>query len=218
MTTEPKRADITKDRIFAVVGASLTHFYDMMLPLDSAPVMMHLVPIVDEATLTQEPVRYPRDKDIGIGHEVMVGTVDEIVEDFRKKLTKAFNIYTLQTEEYLDGPPLVIPCTGTTDLEPQNEAFARHGLTQFTVLKPVSKEVLQVREDFRNKLDKNESPQNPYVVSFIRRCYHAWHGLVGQHDIPESESSLRAAMDLYATRHPEPFNIHRIKPTEQPPC
>jgi hypothetical protein len=84
---EPSKPDINKGHVCLLAAGALFHFADTTYRLaDNALTEACLVPANDK---TPEGA-WPRDREIQVGLDLQVGTIDELVERFREGLTQAF--------------------------------------------------------------------------------------------------------------------------------
>lgn len=109
-------ADIKKDRIVVVYGAIIMPMHDVLrLPTGPAPGYVTFVPVEPVRPTTERPlIRRAR-----VLHELFVGTVDELVAEYRRKVTDAFNFTTSSQK---DGAPPYL------DTEKQNVVLERNHL------------------------------------------------------------------------------------------
>lgn len=129
---KPRKPNIKRDRIVQVGGASLCLLYGPMVHItDAAPVWVTLVnlePNEYEKSVGEDKA-WPRERHMRISHEMSIGTVDELVEDYRIKLTAAFD--SLACLDKASGEYQLIPAFGEASFDKQTEVFERHGITSF---------------------------------------------------------------------------------------
>src|ERR1700729_4443 len=122
----PPLPDITRDRICVIWGGSIIPQHEHFVRLvDGAMATCVLVPENEWPLSAEDAERYPRERTVNVLHEMAIGTVAELVEDFRVKLTKAFDAITYKQP---DGTFHEIPTFGEASLRRQNVLLrlARH--------------------------------------------------------------------------------------------
>ncbi len=161
--------DITKDRIYCILGASsfLSKEGDRLAHTPVAVVTLVPDPSDDKG---MEIGRYPGDREIRVHHELLVGTVDEIVMHFRKGLTRVYEAIVGGS-----GTDTVIPAIGTTDLSPQRQAFAKYfGGDKFHQLSPAPPGVFEAREMHRCAYNNIVPSQRPLTRMVLRQLLGQW--------------------------------------------
>jgi hypothetical protein len=103
--------------MLVIVGGATYLLGDRMEVPVSTPIAWATLVPVDPPT---DPTAWPRERSVQIVCETVVGTVDELVEDYRKKLTLAFGAMTCGGN--------VIPTLGEASLRKQSEVLTRHNL------------------------------------------------------------------------------------------
>lgn len=171
--TEPVVApppDITKDRIVVFTGGTITLMGDTLYAMtDNAIAWLTLVPLED----VEPEGAFPRERHIRIVADVMVGTVEELVEDYRKKLTTVFENLTATDSKG------VIPTMGENSLRKQTAALEKFGLNRFapdavTVLKDHKR--LPDRESQRIIMTGWQPRQDAWQRDLLMRLVAVWDG------------------------------------------
>lgn len=103
MTESIKPPDIKTTRLRIVIGATIIGDHDKILTLDPDCKVAPLRFTEDTDQISEKPLAEPR-----LFVEFQHGTVDEMVADFRNKLTAAFHDYTYS------NPDGTGPCVGKT--------------------------------------------------------------------------------------------------------
>jgi hypothetical protein len=177
MTTEvdqtPTPPDITKDLLFIVHGASCT------VVVSGRPAMVDMataaVTLVNaEDTLDKCPgdagFQYPRERQIMIHHAAMIGTVDELAEEFRAALTRVWESVACKKE---DGTFGVNPALGEASLRKQTENLREYREAYGGGLAvPALPEQLQKAGDLRANIAGCTPTQSEITRDFLYRL--AW--------------------------------------------
>ena len=152
-------ADINRDRILCMLGGSVFPLSNGVLENYSDPgaVWIGRIPVEDNEYEKKSPNIYPREGEFRVMHELYIGTVDEIVENFRQKLIVAFNTMPPTTE--------------------QAKVLERHGINKFTEVGfKASHADLQKREDRRSRLNGFKPRQSAWNRWELKRLVAQWHG------------------------------------------
>lgn len=92
-----------------------------------------------------------RERHVRIMHDMQIGTVDELVQDFREKLERAFHLFSCSSP---DGTHGVIPSFGEASLRKQTEVLERNNLngdhTKDGFLFKADLKAIQARQDRRD--------------------------------------------------------------------
>lgn len=95
---------------------------------DPGAVWIMQIPVEPNEFEKAHPEAWPRERHFRIMHDCYVGTVDEIAEDFKRKLVTAWDAFTVKSA---DGSQPDIPSFGEPSLRKQTELLERHGLNRF---------------------------------------------------------------------------------------
>ena len=194
MTTEEiPPPDILTDRIAVIAGATLVGAYPAMFAIpDDASAWVTKVPIEREPG--EPEACWPRETHFRVCHEFQVGTVAELADDYREKLTCAFLSYTIP-------PGCNIPSTGEPSLRKQTALFERHGITGLTTIKP-DPGALQAREDRRIARTGRPLRQDALTRDRLKRLVGSWRGEChAPTDSPEAVNSLIEALTILRDDH-----------------
>lgn len=209
--SEPKRPDIDKDRIYLVTGATLIGAWAHVRIVDQRA-WITKVPVeeaegereADERLRAEGKRLWPRESHFSVAHQLKIGTVAELTEDYRNNLTAAFNTWTMAgVPDGPDGPP-VMPAFGTTDLAPQNAVLERNGITALTTLPGAGAE-LQAREDRRSEIRGGPMRQDGVSRDLLEKLVALWRSHVlpeggldgGPTDNPVEIDRLIAALTVF---------------------
>jgi hypothetical protein len=170
--------DITRDRIVCIVGGCIVNLSHGVLERFSDPgaVWIRMVPAELNEFEKVNPTVYPHERDVRVIHDFYVGTVEEIVTDFRAKLVAAWDHMTCKPS---DGQPqLNLPAFGEPSMRKQTEVLERHGLNRFVVGPELiaDRNDLNEREERRNKLDKVETNQDAWTRWELMRIVAQFNG------------------------------------------
>lgn len=121
MSAELPKPNIKTDKLLVIMGGSL---FPITRPMTfTCPIAPAWITAIPEGELTEEEAKsYPTERYFRVMHETQVGTVDELVELFREKLTRAYHAFALTPEDGEKQP--VIPMFGEPSLRKQNDALA----------------------------------------------------------------------------------------------
>lgn len=158
--TAPPLPDITRDRLLVVGGGATYLLTDVLsLPPDHTPVWVTRVPLEPTEFEKDNPGKaYPREGCFRILHEVIVGTVDELVDIYRQDLIACWRRITNQQEDDSYG---VNPMLGEAGLRKHVEVLRRNDLDRpGKVPLPDVHKALRDREQRRNRLDGLEPRQD----------------------------------------------------------
>ncbi len=164
----PLPPDITRDRMVLVWGGTTFPICDVMVAFPQIPsVWVTKIPI--EKHPNEPENAYPHESAFRVACDVVVGTVDEIVENFRDSLIRCWE--TLACKQP-DGSYGVIPSLGEASFRKQTELLERHGLNKFC--KPVSAfkvdpKVFQELQDRRNRLNDFTPKQDAFEREHLMR-------------------------------------------------
>jgi hypothetical protein len=148
--------DIMTDCVYVVMGSSMFYSHRPIAMSSNSPTNITLVPL--------DPMpdgEWPYESGLVVQHELIVGTVDEIAEDFRQRLIAGFNCMT-------DKPGPGVPPAGEPSLRKQTEMFEQLGIDRLTVL-PTGEKALRLRERRRNEMAEYEPRQPAIVVDRLKR-------------------------------------------------
>ncbi len=157
---EPRKPDPTRDKFAVVVGGTLPAGFGLQDPRLIRRATDETKQIMGDnypgAMYSQFPIRvpsgmYPRQKSFGVRHTAMVGTVDQIVEDFREKLLRSFNCAYLVNE----------PCSGLRnavwiDFQNLQTFYACNGIAVGGKL-------------WESPISSAENDNDPRIVEYYRR-------------------------------------------------
>lgn len=179
--TTPPPVDITKDRLVVFMGGST-------VPLQNAEFLpdlggyIWLTRFPDEET----PVKaWPRPVHTPIMINIMVGTVDELCEQLRTKLTTCFNTLTMAGKA-------VIPAFGEASMRKQTEMIEANDLVKNPIRLKAGRRAFNDWYNRRRGACAPDAPEQkvaPYEADVLRRTVAMYHGLVhgdGQMHIPNS--------------------------------
>lgn len=191
--------DISKDRLYLIQGGCMVTRADTHVAmLDAAPAWVTLVPVESceaEQRLGADKV-YPRETHVRVMHTLTIGTVDELVADFREKLVRCWEAVTYKPKEGEEQP--VIPQFGEPSMRKQNDVLARNGITKFTEAFHVDRKKLDDHEKRRVAMTGFHPQQDAYTRDLLMRLVAIWVGRrypdeadVGKGVLPPTDSVER---------------------------
>lgn len=171
----PPPPDILKDRMIVVHGGSTIILNRPVEFTDLAGAWVTKVPTEETE---YEKGLYPRESHFRVMLDVAIGTVDEIVDDYREKLVRCFNTMACQND---DGSWGVIPQLGEASLHKQQEVLDKihprgsHGVTPLGCMK-IDPKVFIERQKRRDKMDGIKSTTHAQDRDVLMRLVALWQG------------------------------------------
>lgn len=163
MSEEKRKPDIAKDRLSVIIGAVSFSQYGPELE-HTSDTGRHWLTLVHEKEIPQATEgAWPRERHVPIDHELVIGTVDELVEKYRADLTRAFYI-------------MAEPNTPVSDqLVKQNDLFKEKGIDKLTSMGSGWPQRLIERQKLRNERQKYEYSQDGYARDLLFRLVADWN-------------------------------------------
>ncbi len=191
--TEPYTGppDITKDRLVVINGGvtfGMTRLEKINIKM---PTWITIIPVEESE---QQAGSFPRERHIRITHSVQVGTVDELVELYRKQLTNCYNAFVVKQPDGQE--PVVIPQFGEASMGQQNACLHRNGI--------VSGENVQLY------LQPEE------YEKFMARKYDKYGHPKPRQSEMERDRLKRAVANYLAYRYPDAESETMLPPTDSP--
>lgn len=160
--------DINRDPLLLIGGAVTTIITEPTLVAQTAVAVCTLVP--QEPPL---PQWWPREQPLLITTDTSVGTVDELVADYKEGLVKAFQAITLTSPGQSGGN---IPMTGEPSLDKQTRVLEQMGYVPGKAfrLPPTPYEVLAIREKQRADMAGFTRRQDAFERNTLFQLVHAY--------------------------------------------
>lgn len=191
--TEPYTGppDITKDRLVVITGGVTFPMVRLEKINIKCPSWITIIPVEENE---QQANSYPRERHIRVMYDVQVGTVDELVELYRKQLTNCYDLFVVKQPEGQE--PVVIPSFGEASMGQQNACLHRNGIVSGSTVQ------LNLQPDEYEK--------------FMARKYDKYGHPKPRQSEMERDRLKRAVANYLAYRYPDAESESMLPPTDNP--
>jgi hypothetical protein len=212
----PNPPDITRDPICVITGATAVCVSGpLKAASDRAPVWVTLVPLEPYTTPDGTPVTgvWPRETAVPVDHEMVIGTVDDLTERFRRQLTKAFHSLAMTPPPGQPQPDL--PLFGEPSLRKQTKSLNRRrpsvgGAYVMPVADPETYQAIEaVRADMQGFANRQDV--------FLRANLMGVVGMFCGHHPPTDDPELvQRLIDALVVLKEDRERQHQAAPTPPP--